>query len=548
MRDATTIAGKDQTAQYPSPFAVRATLSALVALAMTACSSGSGSGNSFAGNPSGAGSSGVFQPGVFMPAATFQARCVAPRGPNAPNGPWPDVQGTTVDENNFLRSYSNDTYLWYDEITDRDPALFETAEYFDLLVTDELTPSGNFKDNFHFTVETNEWIALSQSGTSSGYGAQFAILQPDPSDTPQIFVAFTEPNSPATSAGVDLSRGAQVLAVDGVSVDNITSQADADVVNAGLFPSNDGETHMFTVLDLGAQANRDVSITSATITSTPVQNVTTLPTATGDVGYLIFNDHIATAEQGLVDAINQLDAANITDLVVDLRYNGGGFLDLASEFAYMVAGSGPTAGRTFELLQFNDKHPATNPVTGQAISPVPFYDVAQGFSVTSGTPLPTLDLPRVFVLTGSGTCSASEAIINGLRGANVEVVQIGSTTCGKPYGFYPTDNCGTTYFTIQFRGVNDQNFGDYSDGFSPANTAGSAGVSLPGCSVADDFGSALGDPAEARLAAALAYRENGTCPAPSGVSRPGVAAAEIALDGAVSVPKSMWRQNRILRR
>ena len=58
--------------------------------------------------------------------------------------------------------------------------------------------------------------------------------------------------------------------------------------------------------------------------------------------------------------------------------------------------------------------------------------------------------------------------MNGLRGVGVEVIQIGSTTCGKPYGFYPTDNCGTTYFTIQFKGVNDAGFGDYSDGFSPA--------------------------------------------------------------------------------
>jgi hypothetical protein len=57
----------------------------------------------------------------------------------------------------------------------------------------------------------------------------------------------------------------------------------------------------------------------------------------------------------------------------------------------------------------------------------------------------------VFVLTGGGTCSASEAFMNGLRGVGVEVIQIGSTTCGKPYGFYAQENCGTTYFSIQFR-------------------------------------------------------------------------------------------------
>ena len=92
---------------------------------------------------------------------------------------------------------------------------------------------------------------------------------------------------------------------------------------------------------------------------------------------------------------------------------------------------------------------------------MPFHSTTQGFSATPGQPLPTLNLPRVFVLTGPDTCSASESIINSLRGIGVEVVQIGSTTCGKPYGFYPQDNCGTTYFSIEFRGVNAMNFGDY---------------------------------------------------------------------------------------
>ena len=540
-----TSATLDRTGSY------RIATCALLALMLSACGGGGG-GNGFAGTAGGGGGTGggggsgggsSFTPGVFLPATSFQAQCAVPRGANAPNGPWPDVQGTATDENNFLRSYSNDTYLWYDEIVDRDPSMFSTPEYFDLLITNELTPSGNFKDNFHFSIDTNEWIALSQSGASGGYGLQFAVL--DSAPPRRIVVAFTEPNTPATSAPANLARGAEILMIDGVDVVN---GADVDTINGGLFPAADGETHSFTVRDLGSQTERSFSMTSGTFVATPVQNVMTIPTATGDVGYLLFNDHIATAEEGLVDAINQLDAANVSDLIIDLRYNGGGFLTLAAEFAFMIAGSGPTAGRTFELLQFNDKHPSTDPVTGRAIAPVPFYDVAQGFSVAAGTALPTLDLPRVFVLTGSGTCSASEAIINGLRGANVEVIQIGSTTCGKPYGFYPTDNCGTTYFTIQFRGVNDQNFGDYADGFSPANTSGTAGVSLPGCSVADDFGALLGDPTEGRLAAALQFRSDGTCPSPSGFSGGTVRALEARVDAEPVLPKSPWRENRILQR
>jgi hypothetical protein len=209
----------------------------------------------------------------------------------------------------------------------------------------------------------------------------------------------------------------------------------------------------------------------------------------------------------------------------------------------------PTAGQVFEEIIFNDKHPITNPVTGQPLTPIPFHSTTQGFSTPSGQALPTLNLPRVFILSGPTTCSASESVINSLRGVDVEVIQIGSTTCGKPFGFFPADNCGTTYFSIQLQGINAKGFGDYIDGFSPVNTTGTVGVTVPGCSVADDFSAALGNPAESRMAAALEYRDTQTCPAPSGVAQ------KLALSGAVSleavdgyVPKSPWLENRIIER
>ncbi len=216
---------------------------------------------------------------------------------------------------------------------------------------------------------------------------------------------------------------------------------------------------------------------SANVTSTPVQNVGTIGTRSGRVGYMLFNDHIATAETLLIGAFSQLQGAGVSDLVLDIRYNGGGYLDIASEVAYMIAGPGPTTGKGFEKTVFNDKYPTTDPVTGgTARPPIPFHNTSQGFSGPSGQPLPTLNLARVFVLTSPNTCSASEAIVNGLRGVGVQVIQVGTTTCGKPYGFYPQDNCGTTYFTIEFQGLNAQGFGDYPDGFSPANTVSSPGV------------------------------------------------------------------------
>ncbi len=111
---------------------------------------------------------------------------------------------------------------------------------------------------------------------------------------------------------------------------------------------------------------------SANVASQSVQNVTTIPTTTGPVGYMLFNDHLAPAEAALLDAVTALKSAGVKDLVLDIRYNGGGYLDIASEAAYMIAGPGPTAGMTFELTQFNSKHPTVDPVTGATIQPEPF--------------------------------------------------------------------------------------------------------------------------------------------------------------------------------
>ncbi len=525
----------------------RSLVSAAV-LALAGCG-GSGSNGGGLGAAGGGNNGNGWQQGVFLNARSFQDQCEAPRsGTNPATGNrYSDVQGETLDENNFLRSYNDNTYLWYDEVIDQDPGLYsDPLEYFDLLRTEELSSSGTPKDQFHFTYDSEEFFQLSQSGVSFGYGITWAFI----SNTPprKLLIAYTEPNSPATNLAVPLARGAEIIEIDGVDVANGN---DVDALNAGLFASSAGEQHTFRVLDLGSNTPRDVVLTSASVTSAPVQNTQVISTATGEIGYMTFNDHSSVAEQALIDAVNQLNAhdggVGIDDLVLDLRYNGGGFLDIAAEFAYMIAGAGPTAGATFEELIFNDKHPVTDPVTGRPLAPVPFHTTTQGFGGPANQALPVLDLPRVYVLTGGGTCSASEAIMNGLRGVGVEVIQFGSTTCGKPYGFYPTDNCGTTYFTIQFKGANEIGFGDYSDGFSPANSSVLAEV-VPGCSIADDFTKQLGDLTEARLAAALAYRDGAGCPAPSGVA-PGVLSKVSLPLSAVEpfVPKSPLQMNRILR-
>ena len=452
---------------------------------------------------------------VFAPASDFANRCGIPRtGVDPTSGaPFPDIRGTFADENSFLRSWSNDQYLWYAEIEDVDPTTNASSAqnveaYFELMRTFAKTPSGADRDRFHFTYDTEEWNSFSSSGASVGYGAQFILQRSSPPRA--LVVAFVEADSSASSPSVNLQRGAQIISADGV---NVESGTDTATLNAAIFPANAGETHQFEVRDVGATSTRTISMTTSAITVDPVPLHKVVATPAGPVGYIQFNDHIATAEEELVNAVTDLAAANITDLVLDMRYNGGGYLIIANQLAYMIAG--PTArNQVFETLKFNDKYPSVNPVTGAALQPSLFQEQTVGLTLTSGVNLPTLGLNRVFVLTSSSTCSASESIINGLRGINIEVVQIGTTTCGKPYGFYPQENCGTTYFSTQFQGTNAAGFGDYPDGFSPQNLNVVEGVAIPGCKVEDDFSQLFGNENEALFAAALVYRNApGTCPA-----------------------------------
>jgi len=411
-----------------------------------------------------------------------------------------ETLGTVADENNWIRSYSHDTYLWYRDLPDIDPASVDSTEtYFDLMKTSALTPEGDLRDRFHFSVDIEKWSSLVDSGLSIGYGAMFKWSK-------QILtVAYVEPSSPASRQG--LSRGMKIMAVDGVKVEF------GNQLPAGLFPSTLGESHKFEIKELSASQTRHITMVSADIVNQAVKNQYTFERGSKTIGYITFNDHTAKSQQQLKLAISDFEKNNIDELVVDMRYNGGGYLKVAAQLGYMVAGA-DSEGRVFAELQFNDKHNAYDPITGDPLSPIVFHPRANtvGKPLTSDDNLPVLNLDRVFILTSESTASASEALINGLRGVDVEVILIGEKTTGKPYGFYGIDNCGTAYFTVQFRTLNAKGFSDYASGFTPDITGSSWGSKVNGCWITDDLSHRLGDPDEALLSTALSYIEQGSCP------------------------------------
>ena len=429
---------------------------------------------------------------------TYWNLCAKPRTGIDPytGKAYPDKQGTLRDELTFLRAWTHQNYLWYNEIpTDVRMAGFTSPiDYFDKLKTPAVTASGAPKDQFHFTYDTAEWDKLNNSGIELGYGVTWSS---GGATAPRIWnVAIVEPGSPAAAAG--LRRGDQLTVIDGVDFVNATDAASVDKINDALFPDTPGESHSFS-LRRGADTVA-VAMQAQDVVALSVKHTRVIDTPGGKVGYLSFENHNAVAERQLIDSFTTLKNAGVTDLVLDLRYNGGGLLNIAAQLGYMIAGPA-SQGQVFDRLVYNDKIEAR-----QASQVIRFEPTAYGFaagadSVAKGTILPHLGLKRVTILTTEGTCSASEAVINALRGVDVQVDVIGARTCGKPYGFTPVPNCGTTYFSIEFKGVNAKGFGDYSDGFAPT------------CAVADDLTRELGDTSEGLLSAALSYRASGVCPA-----------------------------------
>lgn len=501
-------------------------------LGLVAC--GGGDGGAAAVAP---GNVPVWTQNVYAASSAYANQCATPRtGANpSTNAAYTDRAGSILLENIWLRSYMHELYFWYADVADANPANFSTTTaYFDNRRSPVVLSSGKRKDQFSFTMPTSEWVALSQSGVSAGYGVEWVVVS---ATVPRLVrAAYVEPNSPAADAGI--TRGDTVLSVDGVSV-NTNDQAQLNVLNAGLWPAVAGQPHSIQLQTVNS-LSRPVSMLSANVTSTPVLQVQILA---GGVGYILFNSHVATAEQQLLTAFTQLRNNNVTDLVLDLRYNGGGFLAIASEVAYMIAGSTATSGKLFERIVFNNQYASNiNPVTGGSNAPTPFLSTS-----SSGAALPTLNLSRVFVVTSDATCSASESIINGLRGIGVQVIQIGGTTCGKPYGFYPKDNCGTTYFPIEFQGVNYAGFGDYPDGFAPNNSSSLLGYKIPGCAVADDFTQLLGNTSENGLEAALYYRNANACsPLIRVADRPQIQQIQGLESLPLEAPRKPWENSRIL--
>lgn len=420
--------------------------------------------------------------------------------------------GSRMHELRFMRAYLNEAYLWRDEMpaVDPDAPVFQQEpfaqgllNYFQASLSPALTPGGQRKDRFSSFWATGYWKAVGEAGKALNFGIEFvrttAIAPLD------IRAALVHDGSPAGKAGV--LRGERLLqieTVDGRRIDVVNATAEADLaLMTQLLAPNVPEQRVVMVFEKADGSHRRVTLASTQYVEPPVSAMRVLTAADGaKVGYLFINAFALPLEGAMQKAFERLKAEGVRDLVVDLRYNGGGYVYQASQLAYMVADPALSKGRIFERLQYNSLRQADTDADGSRVSFQGTTSGGRGTGTAAGQALPSLGLKRVYVLTGPGTCSSSESFINGLRGIDVEVVMIGGTTCGKPFGSMPRENCGLTYLPIEFTGYNDKGQGDYVDGIEPT------------CKVADVFGKGthtLGDPKERLLSVALLHRQTGQC-------------------------------------
>lgn len=446
----------------------------------------------------------------FQPSSNFVAQCENPRVGNSPitGKTYPDKQGSELIEKHWQRAFNHETYLWYKEVLDKNPKDFSLIDYFDQLKTTAVTDSGKDKDQYHWLQPTSEVEELTQLGVSYGYGLLFDRQQ---SSAPRKWVVQNiTPNTQASTSGI--SRGSRLLEIDGIDFVNSNSQADIDSINEAMFSKVEGENHTFKFID-NNNTEYQVDLQTAAITGVPLQITKVIETAQGKTGYLLLNSFYNTVvEKDLFEKLTDFAQQGINDLVIDLRYNGGGYLALSSQLAYMVAGTNATAGKIYETTVYNDKLPNdTMPFFRETLD---LRRLIGGDSIIAeGQRLPALNLNRVYVLTTSSSCSASESFMNSLIGIDIEVIQIGTTTCGKPYGFVSEDNCGSTYYTVQFKGENDAGFGDYADGLMPVKLPEAGKLAqVQGCPITEDYQHNLGDEQELLLASALYYQANNDCP------------------------------------
>ncbi|MEP6930731.1 MAG: S41 family peptidase, partial [Flavobacterium sp.] len=376
--------------------------------------------------------------------------------------------------NSFLRGYSQPEDL-FESLLNKPSSKF---------------PKGEAVDRFSWIV--SDYTALEQElqGTTKNDGVDFRLSYKPGSNTDLVgFVRYIIPNSDASTKNI--KRGDLFTAVNGtqLTISNykqLLLDSESYTLSLAQYNGSTIETN-----------GKTVALVKTTLDENPILINKVIVSGSHKIGYMMYNGFYANYDTQLNDAFGQLAAQGVTDFILDLRYNGGGSVQTATRLASMITGQ--FKDQIFAKEKWNDKVNS-------------YFETEDAESLNNrfvdnidGKPLNSLRLSKIYILTTSGTASASELIINGLA-PYVTVVQIGDYTIGKNVGsitLYDSETFTKTKVNpnhkyamqpLVLKIVNAAGFGEYTDGLKPT---------IEQLEYVSNLG-VLGDPSEPLLNTAIA--------------------------------------------
>lgn len=362
----------------------------------------------------------------------------------------PDIEEASA-QKQFVWNAMNFWYYWQGDVQELDDNYFSDDAAFHEYLNSFSDAEAVFnallhpEDDFSFFIENYEEFQQRQQGISQSFGYEFGLVR-ESENSNNIFgyVQYVLPDSPAEDAG--LVRGDIFTSVDGTRL-TVNNYRDL-LLNTTSYELTLGEIVNGEI----TETDETISMQAVNITEDPIFVSTVIDTNATKIGYLMYNAFQLNSHSDLNNKFRQFKAEGIDELIIDLRYNGGGAGITSQLLGSLI--SGLDSSNVFSIYEYNSKRSnLNNPV--HYIEEVPIYNEDRERVRTES--MNALSMPQIYVLTGFGTASASEMVINSLN-PYIDVVIVGRKTVGKDEGSYTLyDTPSPPYFNEDAANPNHNN-------------------------------------------------------------------------------------------